>query len=401
MQTIRVLIADDTAETRANVRRLLQLVGGFEVVDEVPDGQVAVKRALQLQPDCVLLDVNMPVMGGIAAAEQLSLHAPQIAIVMMSVLSEQEFLRQAMGAGARDYLLKPFGAEELARSIRRAVATLRRGNPEVSPTVSRLLLVAGPKGGVGRTTVATNLAVGLAMRDESTCLIDLNGQLGSAVMALGIRPHRTLAHLGGGEGCSPEALQATLQRHTSGLDILASPTLPEEAGMVTPQLVDEILSALASLYTWVIVDAPACLGALVLAVLDHQPECLLVITPDLAAARNAGQFLQTWRALGLNVSEIAVILNRVTPRSPISHEVIAGHLGLPVDMQIPEDVAAMGVAAMNGRPVVMDGRRTSSGRALQALLDRVQGIPRHTGRGSPWLTLARQMRAGLVNAYRP
>lgn len=400
MQAIRVLIADDSAETRVNVRRLLQLMGGFEIVDEVPDGKTAVERALQLQPDCLLLDVNMPVMGGIATAERLSEEAPQLAIVMMSVFGERELVRRALSAGARDYLLKPFGAEELAWAIRRAVGPSRPGNLEIRHNPSRLLLVAGPKGGVGRTTVATNLAVGLALRDQPTCLIDLNGPLGNAAMALGIVPHRTLAHLANGAGFSLETLKATVQRHASGLHMLASPALPEEVAKVTPLLVGEVLSALARSYAWVVVDGPADLGALVFAVLDHQPRCQLVITPDLAAVRNASQFLQIWRARNLNANDLTVVLNRVTPRSPISPEAIAGHLKLPADVQIPEDVAAMGAAAMSGRPVVMEGRRTPAGRALQVLLDEVQGVEQQAGCEPCWLTLARHKRAFLANAHR-
>ncbi len=124
MQTIRVLVADDAAETRVNVRRLLQLMGGFEIVGEVSDGRAALERTLQLEPDCVLMDVNMPVMGGIAAAAELSSRAPHVAVVMMSVVDDREVLREASAAGARDYLIKPFNAEDLVRAIRRAV----RGN---------------------------------------------------------------------------------------------------------------------------------------------------------------------------------------------------------------------------------------------------------------------------------
>ncbi|MGI6082727.1 MAG: response regulator [Limnochordia bacterium] len=142
MQTIRVLVADDTAETRVNVRHLLQLMGGFEIVDEVSDGLAALERTLQLKPDCVLMDVNMPVMGGIAAAAELSRRAPQVAIVMMSVVGERENLRQAAAAGARDYLIKPFDAEDLVRAIRCAVEKNFNGHSAATSAIVRVFPMA-------------------------------------------------------------------------------------------------------------------------------------------------------------------------------------------------------------------------------------------------------------------
>ena len=378
MQTIRVLIADDIAETRANVRRLLEIMGGFEVVGEAADGESAVKKALQLQPDCVLLDVNMPLMDGITAAEQLFLCNQDIAIVMMSVSGEQEYLRRAMGAGARDYLLKPFGAEEAARAVRRAVAALQRGGREAVPIPTRLLLVAGPKGGVGRTTVAVNLAVGLAMAGERTCLMDLNVQFGDAAMALDVVPSQTLIHLADVDEDSEEGLQTILQRHTSGLHLLAAPIRPEEAELVRPELVRKALTDLQGVYEWVMIDGPAGVNEAVLMVLDQQPECLLVVTPEMAAVRNASQLVQLWRALDYDVSKARVILNRVTGKPVIPCDMIEQHLGLPISFQIPEDATAMNAAGVSGRPVLMDSGHTRSGEALQRLVDdlrQVKAVP--------------------------
>ena len=113
------MIVDDTPETRKNLRKLLEFEDDMEVVGEAGNGQEAIELATQIRPDVVLMDVNMPVMDGIQATERMSLNLPQVAIIILSVQGEQEYLRKAMSAGAREYLTKPPGSEELIQTIRR------------------------------------------------------------------------------------------------------------------------------------------------------------------------------------------------------------------------------------------------------------------------------------------
>lgn len=373
MQAATVVIVDDVAETRASIRRLMELCEGCVVVGEASDGRDAVQKAEQLRPDCVLLDVNMPVLDGIAAAEIISVQFPEVAVVMMSVQGEQEYLRKAMAAGARDYLVKPFGPEELTSTIRRAVQMVhRRREPEVE-LATRTIVVAGPKGGVGRTTVAANLALGLVASGESCCLVDLNAQFSDLAMTLDIVPAQTLAGLAGAE-VTRAGVEAVLEEHNSGLKVLAGPARPEEAEAVTPELVCNILNVLQGLFHWVLVDAPAQVGELVLPVFDMQPECLLIVTPELAAVRNAGQLLQLLRDLDYDTNKVRVVLNRWDPHAAVSPEVVERNLGLSVSACIPLDNASMQIAAARGVPVMQANAKGGGARAaLENLVHGLQG----------------------------
>ena len=116
---IKVLIVDDTSETRESLRKLLSFHGGFVVTGEAENGKEAVALAKRLKPDVVLMDINMPVMDGIEATRMISVEMPMgTAVVIISVQGEQEYLREAMAAGAR-LSGQAFSADELVSTIRR------------------------------------------------------------------------------------------------------------------------------------------------------------------------------------------------------------------------------------------------------------------------------------------
>src|SRR3954454_15867474 len=122
---IRVLIVDDIPETRDHLTKLLGFESDMIVVGAASGGREAIALATELLPDVVLMDINMPDMDGIATTEQLSTTVPSAAVVMMSVQGEADYLRRSMLAGAREFLVKPFGSDELTASIRQISARER------------------------------------------------------------------------------------------------------------------------------------------------------------------------------------------------------------------------------------------------------------------------------------
>jgi pilus assembly protein CpaE len=123
---IRLLIVDDIAETRANLRKLLMFDESVEVIGEAENGEEAVAKALTLNPDIVLMDINMPVLDGIQATERIAAEQPRIGIIILSVQGEQEYMRKAMAAGARDYLVKPPTGDDLINTIQQVFELQKR-----------------------------------------------------------------------------------------------------------------------------------------------------------------------------------------------------------------------------------------------------------------------------------
>ena len=115
---IRILVVDDVPESRDSISKLLRFEQDMEVVGMAGEGREAVQRVMQLHPDIVLMDINMPDMDGITAAGLITQQAPNSAVIMMSVQNEADYLRRSMQAGAREFLVKPFSLDDLVRSIR-------------------------------------------------------------------------------------------------------------------------------------------------------------------------------------------------------------------------------------------------------------------------------------------
>ncbi len=121
-ETISVLLVDDHTLFRSGVRSLLQRHARFNVVGEAADGVDGVKRALQLEPDVILLDLNMPGMSGVETLQLILQDRPGTAVIMLTVSEEAEDLAAALQAGARGYLIKNIDADYLIRAVERAAA---------------------------------------------------------------------------------------------------------------------------------------------------------------------------------------------------------------------------------------------------------------------------------------
>ena len=195
---IRVLIVDDVSETRENVRKLLQFESDVDVVGVARTGKEAIQLSQDLNPDVVLMDINMPDMDGIAATEAIRSKQPVVQVVILSVQGDQNYMRRAMLAGARDFLTKPPMGDELISAIRRA-GLMAQGERSKSVQIQsipaigsigsvisfgapkgKIVIVYSPKGGAGCTTLAVNLALTLHNEDTPVALVDGNLQFGEA-----------------------------------------------------------------------------------------------------------------------------------------------------------------------------------------------------------------------------
>ena len=255
---IRVLIVDDIPETRDHLAKLLGFETDVEVVGAAASGREALEMAAKLTPDVVLMDINMPDMDGITTTERLAAEVPTASVVMMSVQGEADYLRRSMLAGAREFLVKPFSSDELtvvdpaglhARAGEACPGSPCSPPPREAPIrqaslaarnveePGRVVAVFGPKGGVGRTTLAVNLAVAAATElGQRTCLVDASFQFGDVGVLLNLNPkNKSIAdlipELDSGE---MESIDTFVINHSSGVRVLLAPPSPETAELITP-----------------------------------------------------------------------------------------------------------------------------------------------------------------------
>jgi len=360
---IKVLIVDDIAETRENLKKLLAFDGGFVVIGEAENGKEAVALAKRLKPDIILMDINMPVMGGIEATRIISVEmAMTTAVVIVSVQGEQEYLREAIAAGARGYLVKPFSADELVSTIRRTHDMEIQRRARLMPSMplqrklGRVISVFSAKGGVGKTVIAVNLAAELGKeRDCKVVLVDLDLQFGDVAIMLDTSPVRTIANIAREreEEVDSETVEACLLAHNTGIHVLASPLRPEQAEAVTEGHVEAVLGLLAESYDFVVVDLPQRLDDISLAGLDMADTILLVTSTDLPSIKNAKVCLEIMESLGYESSKVKLALSRPSREHGLDINEIEKTLERKVDVYIPNEERVVSQSVNKGTPFVI------------------------------------------------
>ncbi|HEY3110859.1 MAG TPA: response regulator [Chloroflexota bacterium] len=365
---IRVLVVDDVADTRENLMKLLSFEADIEVVGAAPDGRLALESARTLQPDIVLMDITMPTMDGIQAAEMLRAEVPSAQVVMMSVHDESESLRRAMLAGAREFLVKPFGADELVTALRRVAerrkvdqaANLKSTEP-VHGSGGKILSVFSPKGGVGRTTIACNLAVALKQATgKRVALVDGNMQFGDIGVVLNVQPTKTivdlLPHIA---DIDAELVGDVVLSHSSGVDVLLAPTKPEMAELVTSDYLKRVLAKMREVYDYVVVDTPASFSEAALAALDLSDRIFVLLTVEMPAIKNTRLFLEVASQLGYAREKLTLVLNRADSTGGIEVSEIERSLGHRIPVRIVSDGRLVTYALNQGEPFVLLNKKAA------------------------------------------
>lgn len=369
---IRVLIVDDLPETRENVRKLLQFESDIEVIGQAGTGEEAVQMAKEHQPDIILMDINMPGIDGIGASQQITESVPSVQIIIMSVQSDPNYLRRAMMAGARDFLTKPFGGDELVAAIRR----VHDKRPTISATPSRqprqsvgdtpvepmtlpegnVIAVYSPKGGAGCTTVAINLAVALARRGRRTILVDGSLQFGDVSVMLNMKAVTSIADLSDrGNELDHDLISSISQVHRSNLNVLLAPPRPEMADVVTEENIKQLLAALKESFDFIIVDTTTYLSEKTLAVLDLADRIVLIAQQNLSSLKNVSRFFDLAESLEYETQKVWLVVNRAKSKQGkgISVHDVGKALKRPIYGTIPDDEITVTDASNQGVPMVM------------------------------------------------
>jgi len=388
---IRVLIVDDIQDTRENLRKLLQFEKDVEVIGAARSGREAIDMARDQKPDVVLMDINMPDMDGITATETIRRVNSITQIVILSVQGDPNYMRRAMLAGARDFLTKPPAIEELTGAIRRAGKMARDernkigariqlpGNgssPSVAPLVSegKIITVYSPKGGVGTTTLAVNLAMTLHNDETRVALVDGNLQFGDIAVLLNEQGKNSVADLAPrADELDPEIVEEVMIHHgSSGVKILTAPARPEDAESVNGDQFTKVLKYFRKLFSYVVVDTPSALNDVTIGALDCSDLIILVTTQEIPAIKNARLFLDLAYALQLDKRRILFVMNRFDKRIGITPEKIGESFKHEIVSVIPFDERTVVPSVNRGIPFMLGDRSRPISRSFLTLAEAIR-----------------------------
>lgn len=383
-EKIKVLVVDDVADTRDNIVKLMAFHNDVDIVGQAANAEEAIRLAKQLEPDLILMDINMPGMDGIAATEILITEVPGASIIIMSVQGEQEYLKRAMVAGAKNYLTKPFSGDELVQALRQVYLNeLRRKKVlkfEPRPSeLGKVITVFSTKGGIGKTTIATNLAVTLAAKTGGKVgIIDADLQFGDVSLFLNLIPQATIADLVHDiDSLDDKLLQSYLASYNNNLKVLPAPFRPEQAETISGNHLATIIKTMRQSFKYIIVDTAPSFNETMLAALDAADQVLVISAMDLPTIKNVKLCLEIMENLGYTEEKVKLVLNRANSEGGMDVPEVEESLGRSFAATLPSDGKIVVSSVNRGVPFVVSNPEAIVSQGIVNLARMISGQMLH------------------------
>lgn len=346
-QQIRLMVVEDVPQVASHIRSLLQSQSQIKMLEVVTTGDAALGSVVEIKPDVVIVDALLQGrVGGAEVVQQIRSAEPQVGLIMLTV--PQNPVVENPDRGVDAVLRMPFTGFDLTTLVRKV------GESRAIETAGSGCLVVtlfSPKGGVGRTTLAYNIAVFLGqqhrvcMVDGSMQFSDLRGLIGAPPAAPSILDLPT-------DRLREQDLTDVTWRDPSGIDILLAPPRVEMAEMVTTSDIEKAISLLRQLYDFVIVDTRAALSDDVLTFLDSADLVLQVLTFEMMSIRAVAMAGETFAAIGYPPSKIVTILNRSDASASFDRAYIEEVIRSPIHFEVVSDGQLVLNANNEGRAFV-------------------------------------------------
>ena len=378
-QLMRVLLVSGRDQVADWLMSTLRAEKGIVLAGWAPSLERAADAIGQRRVDLVLLDTLAPDAKQLERLQALAALPMAPAVILLVDPGEVGFVQQALFAGARGFLIKPFTERQLTESLRQTFAIVLQQRQAAGATATsalhqqsaQILAVFSPKGGIGCTSVATNLAVALHQEThKSATLVDGDVQFGDVDIAVNAIAHTSIGDLlGYANELEPALIESALQNHPTGIKLLLAPAFFDPSLEYGEGQLPHIVKALAATQQegYVIVDTPAGLSENSLSLLDVAQRVLLVTTGALASLRAAKRFLELAHKMEYPPDKIVMVVTGYRKDTDLPVENIEHLLGCPVTSIVPSDPVAMAMALSQGQPIISRDKNHAVSKAIVKL----------------------------------
>jgi len=356
-------------------------LSGFAVLGEAGYGIEAVSLAKETEPDVVIVSVEEPVVRALQTVEAVADLLPQSPIVTYSSIKDPASMRKAMLAGVSDYLITPVREEELINSVHSVLAQEERRQARISGEMDEpvacgtVLTVFGAKGGIGKTTISTNLATALVQKtNQSVVVVDLDTRFGDVAILMDIPVERSIADLAlPEEEINRELLQDCLYTHNTGVTILPAPVRPTDWRHIHAGHIERVVTLLAQTYDYVILDTPGTFNDIVARSLELATLVLLVATVDMASLKDTLLAIDMLRSWNYPQEKVKLVINATNEASNVQPQEVKRMLGREVFWSIPYD-RNISTSTQLGMPVVVTKPNAKASESLIEMAYALSGV---------------------------
>ena len=380
----RVAVIDQDPASRQEVHKLLAL-SGFAVLGEAGYGIEAVALAKETEPDVVVVAIEEPVVRALQTIEAIADLLPHAPIIGYSTIRDAASMRRAMLAGVKDYLSSPVKEEELINSIHTVLAQEERrrarisGDAEEPVAAGTVITVFGAKGGIGKTTIATNLATALIQKtNQSVVLVDLDTRFGDVAILMDVPVERSIADLAvPEEEITREMLQECIYTHNTGVAILPAPIRPTDWRNVHAGHIERVVTLLTQTYDYVILDTPGTFNDIVARALELAAMVVLVATVDMASLKDTLLALDMLRSWNFPQDKVRLVINSTNEAANVQPQEVKRMLGRDVFWSVPYD-RHISTATQLGMPVVVAKPQSKASQSLVEMAYALSGVRQST-----------------------
>ncbi|ERI91498.1 response regulator receiver domain protein [Clostridiales bacterium oral taxon 876 str. F0540] len=376
MNKIRMLIADDIDETRSVIKKILGLEDNqFEVVGEASDGEEVLSLIPEVNPDVVLMDINMPVLNGLETTERITNDYPNVIVIIMSVQAENEYLKKAMFYGAKEYIIKPFNYDCLVETVKSTYEKYKERQVKLINSEplreGKIITFFSSKGGVGKSVLALNSSIIFSKQaNKKILLIDMDLQFGDISIMVNKYNQKTILDLvDEGQMDSYENIKPYMYKCNDNLDMLFAPGKPEAAEYISKESIEKLLKQVKNQYDLIIVDTGINFNDNTLYVLDHSQKIVFLSTMDIISLKNTKLGLRVMQSLGYERDKVKLVINRFNSGYGIGKKDVEEVFKDNIFAMLPDEEKTVILSINKGEPFCDAGKYNKSkiGKALEIM----------------------------------